>query len=734
MFLYTFDADKPREETEHRGVHHNSVITRDDSSIGINIFTKNSKSSFMNDHSSDQNTPSMGNSHYVSHQGNQRNLMLMKEKSGASQERIGPLQHEFEEFVPSDNISQKSIPYPGNSLTTKNGYVTRNVMIGNQPAQSVSSYSSARGLNPLSALYNNQKSSLKNTTMTGNSNLIGGTMNSPSQGTFYYPKTLVKIALNHGHSSSQEISTPSQCKYCMDTSLKIDQLSVSLLKMKKSKEKLNIELLEKEGKIVIYEEKIHQLLTTIRTLEKKQRKQAKALMEMETKEVMDLAGKLSDDYTYLNYDESDPSLKKTDKRLSNKLRESQSLKPSVERKRSGNSKTKIMVIKPRIDKTVRVSSNLSRPSFGNNLNSSIKSNKVKMILERHRKLKKRSNADVFNPGETMDINRTKIKALSNQERRNKSRSDVSPNLTCGSFLKNTSQIITDNSQDQRSIGSIQSNSLEEEGQMSNANIRFHENPVMEESSTEDYQDTYKNSEIITNSEMTPLNDGKHFSYKRQSDPDMQNNFRMNAPRQVDISKLRGMADLTPMSDGLIEVQNLEKNAPLRSSTNRCMQELQLKKSKKIFKKGKYIKKEKSKVTAKGKRNLFNLKTSPKQYMTLEDPRMKARSNKSVEASNRLICNNTLSIKGSLDRAVADSDLNTYYNTIGAESSHGRNSAMTSHSNTQCYLKNSDGIVHNFQQVTDKIIKKQRKILSKPKRTTSNKENQIRSKVAYRTRK
>jgi hypothetical protein len=54
---------------------------------------------------------------------------------------------------------------------------------------------------------------------------------------------------------------------------------------------LTLELIQNDGMVVIYEQKLRDLFTKVKQLENKTKKQSKLLMELETKEVMTLVGK-----------------------------------------------------------------------------------------------------------------------------------------------------------------------------------------------------------------------------------------------------------------------------------------------------------------------------------------------------------------------------------------------------------------------------------------------------------
>jgi len=224
----------------------------------------------------------------------------------------------------------------------------------------------------------------------------------------------------------------------------------------------------------------------------------------------------------------------------NKLRESQSLKTSTERRRSDQSKNKIKVIKPKIEKTIRVSSNLSKPSYKANLDTTIKSAKVKMILERHRKLKHKKDSNTYRPNETMNAQREKIQGLSNSQRRNKSRSNMSSQVEKGSYLNLTS----DSNNLRKNYENSQENSEnynEEDYYQSNSKFNIQERNNIEE--IEDFDSDKENSnfdthDVISNSNYSaflPKNiqktKFKRYSNAHNSIEDLRDHedFYMNAP-------------------------------------------------------------------------------------------------------------------------------------------------------------------------------------------------------------
>ena len=64
-------------------------------------------------------------------------------------------------------------------------------------------------------------------------------------------------------------STPmTQCNYCRDTFVKIDVLTETLLDFREEKHEMVMELIEKEGIIMLYEEKMKKMKDRLAQLEK----------------------------------------------------------------------------------------------------------------------------------------------------------------------------------------------------------------------------------------------------------------------------------------------------------------------------------------------------------------------------------------------------------------------------------------------------------------------------------
>lgn len=105
-------------------------------------------------------------------------------------------------------------------------------------------------------------------------------------------------------------------------------------------------------------------------------------------------------------------------KVENRVRESQSFPTSMERKKSTSSKSKIKVFKTKAEKTTRLINKESKYSPRDSAAGSIRSAKVQMILERHRK-NKNGDLKTSRHHETHDEVQTKVKNMSNKERRQK---------------------------------------------------------------------------------------------------------------------------------------------------------------------------------------------------------------------------------------------------------------------------------------------------------------------------
>lgn len=101
------------------------------------------------------------------------------------------------------------------------------------------------------------------------------------------------------------------------------------------------------------------------------------------------------------------------------MRESHSFKSSTVRTKSTASKSKLKVFKMKIDKNPKTDRN---DEIKQSIDST-SSNKVQKILERHRKFKEEDSH--FKPNGTMDVSRSQVQSLTNQERRAKNMSNMS---------------------------------------------------------------------------------------------------------------------------------------------------------------------------------------------------------------------------------------------------------------------------------------------------------------------
>lgn len=175
-------------------------------------------------------------------------------------------------------------------------------------------------------------------------------------------------------------------------------------------------------------------------------------MDKETEEVMNLVGKCSEDDQCLTVgSSSNPNsvMKKSKKKQQtrNCLQDSQSLQTSVERTNVKAQKSKLTVLKTRMENSVKANS--KNTTSRESLRGSSKSTKVQMILERHRKLKY-GNSKQFRPSETMEDNRSKIHSLTNQERRSKNKSNMSVQPPNSQFLSFTMESGLGINKDQKS--------------------------------------------------------------------------------------------------------------------------------------------------------------------------------------------------------------------------------------------------------------------------------------------
>lgn len=218
-----------------------------------------------------------------------------------------------------------------------------------------------------------------------------------------------------------------------------------------------------------------------------------------------------------------------------------------------------------------------------------------MILERHRRLKK--NQNTFRPNETMEHNRSKINTLTNEQRRNKSRSNVSSNLGKDNFINLTTGGNTIGYTLERTEESLKSfNIVPEDDKRSTSHFELKENPVAEEdydlSQEREISELNDNFEIKNNVEIlnSQYDSGitlteNDMKYKRASDQfsisqNEEEEFYMNAPCQVDINRLRGRVDFPPMTENLVDVTSTSKN--MHSNSSKLMKQLQ---QKKVLKKG-----------------------------------------------------------------------------------------------------------------------------------------------------
>jgi hypothetical protein len=234
---------------------------------------------------------------------------------------------------------------------------------------------------------------------------------------------------------------------------------------------------------------------------------------------------------------------------------------------------KIKMTKP--DQASRVTSITTRVTPKNSFKTSVRSAKVQVILERHKKTK---NADIpnFNPNSTMENHREKIKNMPNDERRNKSISNLSAQPPQGCF----SSMISESAH--------LANHIDKSGISDGSNIKYEQNMRHEDSiSEEDVQliesDGERQESVIINdcnsNEYYLEDQYKRDNIKNKKKDKSKESFYMNAPMQFDINTLRKKVDLPPLSDSYVEISSISKNTPLQSNSSKLMQQFQQKKYK-----------------------------------------------------------------------------------------------------------------------------------------------------------
>jgi hypothetical protein len=197
----------------------------------------------------------------------------------------------------------------------------------------------------------------------------------------------------------------------------------------------------------------------------------------------------------------------------------------------------------------------------------------------------------------MENNRSKIQNMTNQERRNKNKSNMSVQPPNSHFLSFTMESGLGISKDQKSK---LNNTADDHPGMQNfnpSNSRYNDN--LNKQIDEEYYSESSNGEVsiqvesdhpkndpssgTENSVSTPGTTKDHIIYKRNPETISTLNelkqraeFYMNAPRQIDINKLREKVDLPPLSIKQ-EDTALSKNTPKMSNTSKLMQQLQQKK-------------------------------------------------------------------------------------------------------------------------------------------------------------
>jgi hypothetical protein len=298
-------------------------------------------------------------------------------------------------------------------------------------------------------------------------------------------------------------------------------------------------------------------------LKNKWRKQDRILVEKETQEVLTLAGKCSDDNWLTVDSSSNPSSfikarRKKQRIFKDKHRESQSLHSSVSRTKSTSSKPKLKILrtKPSIE--------LSKQE-----KETIRSTKVQMILERHRK-QNYSQAKTFRESDTMDYTlSSKMQWMSSQERRSKNRSNMSEQMMNSQFVRLT-------------VGEEDSISKEVESR------RYTREEVLSEASIEESLGILESKEENTESIDTSMNDTSRFKRTQGEesnllDLEVKQQFYMNAPRQFDEAKFKGNSHLPPMSIRYESNSAIAKNKPHQSNSSKLMEQLQKKQNMKMAK-------------------------------------------------------------------------------------------------------------------------------------------------------
>lgn len=285
---------------------------------------------------------------------------------------------------------------------------------------------------------------------------------------------------------------------------------------------------------------------------------------------MNLVGRCDEDNWLTLGSSSNPTsvIKKNikKKQIKSKLRESQSFPTSAERIKSSSSKSKIKILKTKQDKTARYEIERKQSPCDSGRNS-IRSAKVQLILERHRRHKD-NNPKPFRINETMEDPRMKLKNLTNEERRQRNNSNMSVQPLQSSFLNFT----------------IESGNLK--GVERKFRINEQEN-TSEESEDESIkiESDYAKQDMVSvteNSTSTPVHEAHSYVYKRKqgqkltmTDLSNKEDFYMSAPKQM-VNSTTNKINRPPMN-GRNENNSLSKNMPLHSNTSKLMQQLQQKK-------------------------------------------------------------------------------------------------------------------------------------------------------------
>ena len=185
-------------------------------------------------------------------------------------------------------------------------------------------------------------------------------------------------------------------------------------------------------------------------LEKKWKKQKKLILDKETEEVMNLVGRSIDEGNSTAMDTSIKNYppRQMQKEPNHKAKDSHSMQNSTDRGKMFWPSSKLKIVTSKI-------ANSSRQR-----NKNLKSSKVQMILERHRKLKQNESKYKINQNETMQENLEKIHKLTNNQRRDKNMSNMSAQPNNSNFLNFTLESKSHYQTSHEEVTSVNSNCSE----------------------------------------------------------------------------------------------------------------------------------------------------------------------------------------------------------------------------------------------------------------------------------